>query len=89
MATQRFISKQRAIQKVTWGMECTKKLNGKTIKTCRYMTDAEMQKMGWCQCPLLIIFTDGTVMYASIDNEGNDGGAIFTNIKGLEIIPTI
>ena len=89
MATRRMISRERSTQKVTWGMQCANKLRGKTIQSCRYMTDAEMQKMGWCQCPLLIIFTDGTVMYASTDDEGNDGGAIFTNIKGLEIIPTI
>jgi hypothetical protein len=89
MATRRLISRERSTTKVKLGMDCMNKLKGKTIKTCRYMTDAEMQKFGWYKCPLMILFTDGTVLYASTDDEGNDGGALFTTIKGLEVIPTI
>jgi hypothetical protein len=89
MATQRAINKERMNTKAKLGLECTTKLKGKTIKTCRYMTDEEMKKSYWCKCPLVIIFTDGTAMYASADDEGNDGGALFTTIKGLEVIPTI
>ena len=79
----------KKITKASWGMQCAAKLVGKTIKDCRYMTDKEMQESGWYKSPLVIIFTDGTAMYASADDEGNDGGSIFTTIKGLEVIPTI
>jgi len=72
-----------------WNSECQKHLEGKTIKNVRYMTDKEMNEMGWYNRPLMIFFTDGTYMYASQDDEGNGAGSLFTNIEGLEIIPTI
>jgi hypothetical protein len=70
MVTPRQITQERMKLKNQWTIDCVKELKGKTIKTCRYMTDAEMQKMRWDNCPLLIIFTDGTIMYASQDDEG-------------------
>lgn len=87
--TQRERNVHRMKLKNLYTIDTIKKLKGKTIKTCRYMTDAEMQKFGWSKCSLIIIFTDGTSMYASNDNEGNEGGSLFTNIKDLYLIPTI
>lgn len=72
-----------------WNLECNKHLVGKTIKNVRYMTDKEMNDMGWYKKPLVIFFNDGSYMYASSDDEGNDAGALFTSIEGLETIPTI
>jgi hypothetical protein len=71
-----------------WTDKC-KVLIGKTVKSVRYMTDEEMEKFGWYSKPLVIQFTDGTYLYSSADDEGNDGGALFTNLKGLDVIPVI
>ena len=72
-----------------WNMKCNKHLIGKTIKNVRYMTDEELQEHYWDKRPLIIFFTDGTYMYSSMDDEGNDGGSLFTSIDELQIIPTI
>jgi hypothetical protein len=53
------------------------------------MTEKEMEGLGWYSKALVIIFTDGTYLFPSADDEGNDAGALFTNIKGLETIPVI
>ena len=62
-------------------------LKGKVVSHCRYMTPSEAKKMGWTDRPLIIVFTDGTGMYASRDDEGNDGGAIFTNDPNNDCFP--
>ncbi len=72
-----------------WNLKCAKHLIGKTIKNVRYMTDKEMIKNMWYKKPLVIFFTDGSYMYASADDEGNDAGALFTSFEELEVIPTI
>lgn len=59
---------------------CTKvaeKLVGKTIKEVRYMTKEEAEEMMWYKRPIVIFFTDGSHMFPSMDDEGNDGGALF------------
>lgn len=89
MSTTREVNAGREKLKVRWNLTAVQKLRGKTIATCRYMTDKELQKMGWDKSPLVIIFTDNTAMYASSDDEGNEGGSLFTTINGLEVIPTI
>jgi|TARA_R110000796_G_scaffold173614_3_gene290602 hypothetical protein len=71
-----------------WEKQSSKHLVGKTIDEVRYMTNKEMEDMGWDQKPLVIFFTDNTFIYASADDEGNNGGALFTNFKDLETIPT-
>jgi len=72
-----------------WNDKCTKGLMGKTIAYVRYMTEKEKEDHGWYKSPLIIFFTDKSYIYSSSDDEGNDGGAMFTSIKGLETIPTI
>lgn len=72
-----------------WNLECAKHLIGKTIKNVRYMTDKEMNESGWCKKPLVIFFTDGSYMFSSADDEGNEAGALFTSFEGLDVIPTI
>lgn len=71
-----------------WNKDC-QVLVGKTIKAVSYMTDKEMKQMGWDNKPLVIEFTDGTLIFASQDDEGNGAGALFTNIKKLPTIPVI
>jgi hypothetical protein len=72
-----------------WEKDIRPVLKGKTIANVRYMTEKEMEGLGWYSKALVIIFTDGTYMFPSADDEGNNAGALFTNIKGLETIPVI
>ena len=54
----------------------TKVLEGKTIKSVRYMTPKEAADFGWYSRPIIIQFTDGTYIIPMMDDEGNDGGSI-------------
>jgi len=60
-----------------WNDLAKKNLLGKTIKSVRYMTKAEAKAMYWESRPLAIFFTDGSYIFPSMDDEGNDGGALF------------
>ena len=53
-----------------------KSMIGKKIIQARYMTKQEAEEMGWYKRPLIFIFDDGSYMFPSKDDEGNDGGAI-------------
>jgi hypothetical protein len=68
---------------------CAELLVGKTIKSVRYLYTTEKKDMGWFNKSLVIFFTDGSYIFPSADNEGNDAGAYFTSIKGMEVIPTL
>jgi len=71
-----------------WTKKC-RVLIGKKIVNVRYLTKKEMEYLGWYSKSLVIFFDDGTYIYPSQDDEGNDGGSLFTNIKGLLTIPVI
>jgi len=64
-------------------------LNSKRINDVRYMTQKEAQEMGWFSRPLIIFFEGGGFIYASADDEGNDGGAMFTSDKNNPVIPVM
>lgn len=51
-------------------------LVGKTIESVRYMTKEEAEQIDWYSRPLVIQFTDGTILYPQKDDEGNNGGAM-------------
>lgn len=70
-----------------WTNDITALLVGKKITKVRYMTENERDDHGWYGRPLLIYLDDGTVIYPSKDDEGNDAGALFTNIETLSTIP--
>lgn len=72
-----------------WNDRCSKELVGKTIKEVRYLHDYEVENLGWSRSVLVIIFNDDSYIFPSMDDEGNDGGALFTSFKKLETIPVI
>jgi hypothetical protein len=43
------------------------------------MTKAEMEKEGWQknEIPMVLVLSSGTILYPSMDTEGNDAGALF------------
>lgn len=72
-----------------WEEKCAKALIGKTIKAVRYLTDLEATGLGWSSKALVLFFNDGSYIYASADDEGNNAGALFTSMDDLPIIPVI
>ncbi|MEI6297104.1 MAG: hypothetical protein WCO84_05715 [bacterium] len=72
-----------------WEDRCSAKLVGKTIKYVRYQYTCEKQDLGWSKKALVIFFEDGSYLFPSSDDEGNNAGSLFTSIEGLEGIPAI
>jgi len=52
-------------------------LLGRTIAEVRYMTNDEADIWGWSKRGLLLILDDGTVLYPSSDDEGNESGCFY------------
>lgn len=50
-----------------------------TIVDIRPMTKEEMLKEGWRkrEVPMVLVLSSGTILYPSMDTEGNDAGALF------------
>ena len=72
-----------------WTKQIDTALKGKTIAGVRYLTHKECEQSMWGRRPVMIIFTDGTYIIPMMDDEGNDGGSLETNIKGLSVIPVM
>ncbi len=70
-----------------WIKDIEKVLLGKKIVSIRYMTKKEMKEMGWYKRPVILQLDDGNIIYPSMDDEGNNGGALFTNDQNLPTIP--
>ena len=72
-----------------WTKEVAKKLEGRTIAKIEYMPEEEVKEWMWHKTPIVIHLDDGGMLIPSMDDEGNDGGAIITNYKTLGTIPVI
>jgi len=72
-----------------WRQLSLEKLKGRTVMDVRYLTDDEMEDLGWYEKSLVIFFEDDSFIFASADDEGNNAGALFTSWPDLDIIPTI
>ena len=63
-------------QEAHWTEFATTKLKGRKIETVRYLSSEEASVMYWSSRPLVIQLDDGTLIFPSSDDEGNDGGAL-------------
>lgn len=75
--------------KKEWGERASKHLKGKVIAEVRYLTEEEAKSLLWFHSTLAIFFTDGSYIFPSRDDEGNDAGALFTSFEDLDTIPVI
>lgn len=66
----------------TWEDRAAKALVGRTITGARYLTQPEMDNLGWSKSVLLLTLDDGSLLFPSRDDEGNGGGALFGVDKG-------
>lgn len=64
-------------------------LRGKTVDHVRYMSEAERDQLGWSRRAIVIVFQDGSYVFPSRDDEGNDAGALFTGNEAVPVIPVI
>ncbi len=61
------------------------RLQGKRVIEVRYLTSEEARAMDWYSRCLVILFDDGSYIFPSRDDEGNDAGALFgTSAEGEE-----
>ena len=70
------MKRKRDIEK-TWTDYAEERLVGKKIKRVRYLTNVEAEGLGWYSRPLVIVLNDGSLILPSMDDEGNNGGALF------------
>jgi|TARA_R100001244_G_scaffold130129_1_gene102036 hypothetical protein len=71
-----------------WNELVKKHLVGHKIVDVKWLSAKESERLlGWNHQPCEIYLDNGTILTPSTDDEGNDAGAIFTNIKELSCIP--
>jgi len=71
-----------------WQSKVNKHLVGKKIVKVEWLDPGKTHRIfGWDHQPCEIHLDDGTILTPSQDDEGNNAGSIFTNIRGLECIP--
>lgn len=58
-------------------IESLKQLVGRRIAIVRYLNPEEQKALGWSSSSVLLILDDGTLLFPSTDDEGNDAGALF------------
>lgn len=63
---------------------------GLRVTEVRMMTKLELEAEGWEESwggfPVMLVFEDGSKIYASSDPEGNDAGCLFGMTKGGQTI---
>lgn len=65
-----------------WNKKAESVLLGRKIVNVRYMLDEELEATGFYNRCIVIQLDDGTLLYPSADDEGNDAGAIHYQKKG-------
>ena len=63
-------------------------LNRKIVKV-RYMNQSEADDMGWYSRPVAFLLDNGVWIFPSADDEGNNGGALFTTDQNNSVLPVI
>ena len=74
---------------MNWQDLVNKHLVGRKIIKVEWLSPKKSEKqLGWDQQPCEIFLDNGIILTPSRDDEGNNAGAIITNIKELPTIPT-
>lgn len=72
-----------------WTDIAKEQLLGKKIVDVRYMSQDECDDLGWTHRPVVFHLDDGNLVFASCDDEGNDGGSLFTNNQANPVLPVM
>ena len=71
-----------------WQDLVNKHLVGKYITKVQWLNPKDSKKLlGWDYQPCELHLNDGTIITPSADDEGNNAGALFTNIQELPCCP--
>jgi hypothetical protein len=65
-----------------WNGRAKRALVGLSIVEARYLTEEEVSNLGWSHSVLVMELSDGTLLFPSMDDEGNDGGSMFAQKAG-------
>ena len=66
---------------IKWTNYAKERLVGKKIESIRYLSKGEQKELMWYKRPIVIKLDDGSLLLPSMDDEGNDGGALFGQSK--------
>jgi len=72
-----------------WSEKASKLLVGRTIRSVRYLTEEEQKDLYWSSKAIVLFLDNGTCVFPSRDDEGNDAGALFTTDNNLPTIPVV
>ena len=72
-----------------WVKKIMKKLLNRKIVDIRIMDKEELEANAWDFRSIVITLDDGEMIYPSMDDEGNEAGAIFTTYEDLPTIPVM
>tara|TARA_R100001460_G_C3522790_1_gene172709 strand:- start:208 stop:459 length:252 start_codon:yes stop_codon:yes gene_type:complete len=72
-----------------WTKIAADQLLGKQIIKVEYMSSEECELHGWYNRPVMFQLDDGNWIYPSQDDEGNNGGALFTHHKKDWVLPVL
>ena len=64
-------------------------LLNRKITYVRYLNDEELKEAMWYKKPIAMLLDNGVWIYPSMDDEGNDGGALFTTDEREYCLPVI
>ena len=83
------MTKKRDLTK-KWTEFAKKRLVGKEIVAVEYLTDQEIENIGWYYRPLAFKLSDGSWVYPQCDDEGNDGGVLYYhNEDDSQVFPVL
>ena len=77
------------VMKQKWQEKAEKILVGRKIVEVEWFSDEEAEKYMWYSKPIAMLLDDGTWIFPSADDEGNNGGALFTTSKTESCLPVM
>ena len=77
------------VMKKKWQDKAEKILLNRKIIKVEWFTDKEAGKWMFCNKPIAMLLDDGTWIFPSADDEGNNGGALFTTSKIESCLPVM
>ena len=73
-----------------WNKQAKKVLLGKKIVQVKYVDTKEANSYMWNNRPISFTLDDGTRLIVQMDDEGNDGGALWYANKDVEdVLPVL
>lgn len=72
-----------------WTKTAKKLLEGRKIVLVRYLDDEEAASEGWSRRSVVLQLDNGLMIFPSMDDEGNDAGALFTTDEKTPTLPVL